>query len=312
MPATRRSGAIDSNKEPNTTTLSSTTTTRRSPPSEQLPGFFLVIYPIILGLGSLYSVISPTANPSISSQHSQPLAPGIASDLNHPPLSYFARKDNFLNQYFVKVGWLWTTASFLALILTQPYYNGVNARAKRIQQALSRFAIITFFWILTTQWFFGPALIDRSFRATGGRCEYDPTFAAKANPEFIQSGLACKMTGGDWKGGHDISGHVFLLVTSSASLLIEKYALGLFVEDTTTKEGETAGEIIPGSRKWGSRFTWVTISLDFWMLFMTAIWFHTWTEKLSGLGIATTALGLVYYLPRVVPEWRQYVGMPGA
>ena len=38
--------------------------------------------------------------------------------------------------------------------------------------------------------------------------------------EFVTS-QACKQIGGVWKGGHDISGHVFILVLGSASLMAE-------------------------------------------------------------------------------------------
>ena len=38
--------------------------------------------------------------------------------------------------------------------------------------------------------------------------------------EFV-TGQACKAVGGTWRGGHDISGHVFILVLGSAFLGLE-------------------------------------------------------------------------------------------
>ena len=44
---------------------------------------------------------------------------------------------------------------------------------------------------------------------------------------------------------------------------------------------------------------------------MTATYFHTWFEKLTGWAVALTALGVIYVLPTQVEVVRQLVGRPG-
>ena len=50
---------------------------------------------------------------------------------------------------------------------------------------------------------------------------------------------------------------------------------------------------------------------SWWMLLMTAAYFHTWFEKFTGLLVAFTGIYVVYFLPRGVPAYRAIVGMPG-
>ena len=52
-------------------------------------------------------------------------------------------------------------------------------------------------------------------------------------------------------------------------------------------------------------------ALSGWMLLMTAAYFHTWFEKLTGSLLAAAAVYAVYFLPRAVPPLRQIWGLPG-
>ncbi len=83
-----------------------------------------------------------------------------------------------------------------------------------------RWALVTAWWVLVTQWCFGPPLIDRGFRITGGRCEAARAPTAAGAKDFFTA-AACRAAGGRWSGGHDISGHVFLLVLGSCFLAQE-------------------------------------------------------------------------------------------
>ena len=311
--------------------------------SDQKPqSYYLLFYVILLMLGSLYSAISPNA---ASTSDPLPLAAGITSDASIPyspsPVNYFAYKRNFLNLYFVKIGWVWTTLAFLLIHLTttRPSLQSNSSSNTKTPlhhiQALVRYGIITTSWLLTTQWFFGPALIDRSFTITGGHCEshtpaLDPLSAsytpAEVDMTTLTSSLACKASGGHWRGGHDISGHIFILVLSSASLLLELYiadrhashphisprAAASLAHDMTDEEkvwiggweSETAAKI----RVYSRYLVWTVVALDVWMILMTAIWFHTWTEKLSGLLLGSGTIWLVYWLPEFVQGWRAVVG----
>ncbi|KEF58627.1 uncharacterized protein A1O9_06553 [Exophiala aquamarina CBS 119918] len=289
-------------------------------PSPYLP----LVYPLILVLGSFYSIISPAAFPPPAT----PLAAGLASDLNAPPSNYFSGKKNVFNLYFVKIGWFWTTLAFTLLqFTTRP--PPANTQ-KHYMQATLRYVLITLSWYLTTQWFFGPALIDRSFTITGGQCE--PQFYNEAGLQetldlkFISSGPACKVAGGTWRGGYDISGHVFMLVLSSAFLLYELYiadrhsshpsvspqAAARLAHDLTEEERNAVGgwepEWIARVRVWSRYLLYLVVILDLWMLMMTAIWFHTWLEKASGLVLAGFTVWGTYFLGDLAEGWKAIVG----
>lgn len=294
--------------------------------------YYLLIYAAILAAGSLYSQISPDAGPS----QAIPLAPGISSNANTPykpqVTNYFAGKHNLVNIYFVKIGWFWTTLAFTLLqITTRPSSRPISRpNQSHYVQSATRYALVTLAWIFTTQWLFGPPLIDRSFTITGGHCEARPvTLRDGIEPidlAHMTSSIACKMAGGRWRGGHDISGHVFMLVLSSAFLLLELYlsdqhsahphvsdraaaavAKGMSEEERTAVGGWES-ENMARLRMYSRYFVWAVVALDLWMLMMTAIWFHTWLEKLSGLFIASSTLFGVYWAADFLPAWRRVVG----
>jgi Inositol phospholipid synthesis and fat-storage-inducing TM len=294
-------------------------------------------------VGSLFSVLSPSASPS---SYSTAFTPGVASDLNTPQtpqtLNYFAGKQNILNLYFVKIGWFWTTLAFLLLQFTSlnPFLQRQQQQQRstpsnnRVLQAIVRYSLMTLTWILTTQWFFGPALIDRSFTSTGGRCVpqhsqafYSSSSTSSSSPaaasslgaraihlSSVATNVSCKAKGGQWLGGHDISGHFFMLVLSSACLFLEFFISESQVQAAEDARGEKTSEeqeeteAVVKARLWAHYLVWTVIVLDGWMLLMTAIWFHTLFEKLSGLTLAALSVWAVYFLPRFWPAWRGVVG----
>ncbi len=137
---------------------------------------------------------------------------------------------------------------------------------------------------------------------------------------------ACKTIGGQWKGGHDISGHVFLLILGSAMIWLELLPAVLRMEGLRearrimTSDGlirsasiEADVQLEPASEPhgygvWGSL---LVLGSSWWMLLMTAAYFHTWFEKFTGLIVAFGTIYAVYFLPRAVPAFRRIVGMPG-
>jgi hypothetical protein len=161
--------------------------------------------------------------------------------------------------------------------------------------------MVTTWWIFVTQWFFGPAIIDRGFLLTGGQCELarqadNGDVNMDSTRQFVTS-MACKAVGGKWAGGHDISGHVFLLVLGSMFLLEE--VLHVVLRSSREKEERTilmadgavksavieavqVGDSAPESYgQWnlGVKFVMIVSGLSIWMLLMTAAYFHTWFEK---------------------------------
>lgn len=144
----------------------------------------------------------------------------------------------------------------------------------------------------------------------------------------IATGFSCKAVGGEWRGGHDVSGHFFILVLSSAFLFLEFFiseshagaahphispsTAARIATETSEEEKRASGgwesEEAVKARLWTWYITWTVILLDGWMLLMTAIWFHTLFEKVSGLTLASLTIWAVYFLPRFWPEWKGVVG----
>jgi len=282
------------------TPMSATTTTaaKRNPPYLPTPTELALLagYPIVLLFGAVYSAISPQtrAAPYDALRHAHAQDPGLAP-------SYFARKDNILNIFFVKRGWAWITVAFFVFALTHP---ALDSGVKRARAAV-RWAVVTTWWIFVTQWFFGPAIIDRGFRWSGGRCEVAivETAQGTGGKTDMFTAAACKAAGGRWSGGHDISGHVFLLVLGSFFLVQEvgwvaarwasliKEERSVVMHDGAVKgaavEGEPHGrreEVVVSTLEAlgkGGSFAAAIAGLCGWMLLMTAIYFHTWFEKVS-------------------------------
>lgn len=154
---------------------------------------------------------------------------------------------------------------------------------------------MTAWWAAVTQWFFGAPLIDRGFRLTGGVCaklEKDGVAGMSVTEEVLTS-AACKLAGGQWRGGHDISGHVVLLTLGCAFLGME--ILPVVLRYTGLGEQRVVrgrdGSIkragrLGGAPEWdgqdgnkGVGIPLVVAGLSWWMLLMTAAYFHTWVEK---------------------------------
>jgi len=180
-----------------------------------------------------------------------------------PQPTYFSHKHNIFNTFFVKYGWLWTTLTYT--------YHATRLRHTRPLQAVLRWALATAWWVLVTQWCFGPPLMDRMFVLTGGLCEVatNPDFTDRSRlttPELLVTSAACKLEKGNWRGGHDLSGHVFMLTHAS---------LFLWSEIMPTLQ-------MGGAKQWMHPATWAVgalLSLWWWMLVMTGVHFHTWREK---------------------------------
>lgn len=288
-----------------TTTASSNP---RNPPFLPTPNeaALLLTYPVVLAFGTLFSLLSPTVRNApydhVLQAHSQ--------DPAFSP-SYFARKSNVFNVFFVKRGWGWISLAFFVFLYTHP----ATATAQRRLRGMVRWGLVTTWWVLVTQWCFGPALIDRSFRFTGGKCELADARldAGEARTTDIFTGVACKAAGGKWRGGHDISGHVFLLVLGSYFLAQEvgwvylnhwrrgsagpvslRDDRSVLMHDGAVKSAAVEAERLTAVAEhrvlsaWealglGGKVAGSVVVLSWWMLLMTAIYFHTWFEKVRVL-----------------------------
>lgn len=304
-----RSNMSSSSSQPNGTPQaapsSSSAPPTRNPPFLPTPleAALLLAYPLILGFGTLFSILSPTVR-------NAPYDHGTQSHSQDPAFapSYFARKSNVFNVYFVKRGWLWITAAFFVFLFTHP----ATAAAHKRTRGVVRWALVTGWWVLVTQWCFGPAIIDRGFRFTGGKCEVADIKleAGVADGGDIFTNVACKAAGGRWSGGHDISGHVFLLVLGSFFLVQEvgwvylnhwrrgaaagpvmvRDERSVVMRDGAVKSAAVEAALFSGADEhrvadawealaFGGKFAGAVIFTSWWMLLMTAIFFHTWFEK---------------------------------
>ena len=157
--------------------------------------------------------------------------------------------------------------------------------------------------------------------------------AEMSSTEKAFTHAACKTIGGQWRGGHDISGHVFLLILGSAMLWLEllpallrmeglREARRILTSDGLVRsaaietvdepaQGQGKNMKIPEETSLGVKAALGVAGMSWWMLLMTAAYFHTWFEKFTGLAVAFTAVWMVYFLPRAVPGLRRVVGLPG-
>lgn len=226
-----------------------------------------------LTLSPHFVVMPPTPPALRPHQHIASIYPAIVllgllvANLGNIPESYFGNKRNLFNVYFVKLGWFWTTLVYLPYA----YFILSDRKLQSFARCVARWLMVTVYWFLLTQWAFGPSIIDRVFVATGGACD---TIQQDEDPStlVVLEQAACRKKGGDWTGGHDVSGHCLLLIHSSLFLLEELSWLWYTPSSST---------II---RKNQSYFTVIAglLSLWAWMLLMTSIYFHGHYELLSG------------------------------
>ncbi|OAA50307.1 alpha-galactosidase [Metarhizium rileyi] len=301
----------------------------RNPPILPTPTERLVLaaFPLILIFGTVFSVLSPETR----SAHYDPVTQSHSQDPSAAP-SYFARKSNLFNVLFVKRGWAWITFAFYFFLLTHPSggAGSLDVTPRRLRATL-RWVAVTAWWFLVTQWCFGPPMIDRGFRWTGGKCHLaeQEVVEGSAGLGDAVTAAACKAAGGKWNGGHDISGHVFLLVLGTCFLAQEigwsvsrwcsrmNEERCIVLPDGAVKSAHVEAETAAGQGEGGyslgigAKTALGVVGLNLWMLLMTAIYFHTWFEKLTGLATALVGVYLVYIVPRFTPAARAIVGLPG-
>ncbi|KFY39634.1 hypothetical protein V495_05833 [Pseudogymnoascus sp. VKM F-4514 (FW-929)] len=262
----------------------------------------LALYPATLVFGSIFGLIDPATRAS----------PYLDTHQSHDPAlapSYFAKKSNLVNVLFVKRGWFWVTVSYFLFLFTNAAIGarGSDALARKRIQGTLRWGIVTLWWVFVTQWFFGPAIIDRGFLLTGGACELkdmiDRGDAKADRAERFLTSMACKARGGTWSGGHDISGHVFLLVLGSMFLFQEvlhvalRAAKGREERVVLLQNGEVKSADSESEAERADTQNVITAS--------------PWDFGLTGLLVAFSGVFVVYFLPRFVPSWRAIIGMPG-
>uniref|UniRef100_A0A2R5LKW7 Putative inositol phospholipid synthesis protein scs3p n=1 Tax=Ornithodoros turicata TaxID=34597 RepID=A0A2R5LKW7_9ACAR len=233
----------------------------------------------------------------------------VVCDFLPLPRTYFSRKENIFNAYFVKLGWGWTlvVVGLFVYLSARVYCCGDRNLVKR---HMFRLAIGTAVWFISINSF----LLLEFYT---GRCTSDK----------YGSRSACIKSGYRWLG-FDISGHSFLLIY--CNLLIMEEAKSLrgwekigemirnekFDEDSPLKEipeeklvvlREEYSKLTPYIRYLFVGMTFLSILWDV-MLVCTVIYFHTMVQKVSG-GIIAVLLWFVTYRLLYTLPWSP--GLPG-
>ncbi|KAI5949884.1 hypothetical protein KGF54_005361 [Candida jiufengensis] len=224
--------------------------------------------------------------------------------------NYYNQKGNFINQFFVKKGWGWTTL-IIILFYTFVIIPKSNNKPKTLALGVIKYLVVTFWWILFTQWCFGLPIMDKIFVYTGGVCQLDTS--VNQPHTFIQdletlvwksssvSSYHCRKLKGNWSGGHDPSGHVFLMIHSSIYLYleIENYITwNYLVHELKLLKNKQLKNPLDIVQLVIEISTIGLIGLWWFMLLMTNVYFHSILEKLVGLGFGYFGVALVYILPR--------------
>lgn len=114
-------------------------------------------------------------------------------DLLPAPPTYFARKDNFLNWFFVRMGWGWTFLVMGAFVFLTSYTYCCGNKSL-VRQHLTRLALATCWWYTATSIF-----------------NYIDNLTGFCTLEGVRGKRQCVEGSGGWYS-FDISGHAFLLI----------------------------------------------------------------------------------------------------
>lgn len=182
-----------------------------------------------------------------------------------------------------------------------------------------RYIVATSAWLLFANWFFGPPLSERILTATGAvcvpssnpgqspvedlYCRTRTPLSSSSHPALFSSSSAASLKTSKsiramWKGGHDISGHTFIMVLSSLLLLedVAPYLAALLGRSAIGRilfPNKVPADV--ARTRWDAKaYAAVGASVGLvglwsWMLLNTAIYFHTPQEKISGLLVGLLA-----------------------
>lgn len=230
--------------------------------------------------------------------------------------NYYNNKSNVFNQVFVKRGWFWTTVVVLvfygALFTAQNHplvKTNYRQRLQLLRRILVRYVVMTIWWVLFTQWCFGLPLMDKIFVYSGGKCAGIPnavgnldlfTPSAQGYESTKISSYTCRRLKGSWEGGHDPSGHVFLLTHLSLYLFHEVLPFWNLRRAQEAVADFRALRLLAVQLLLNLPHVVVGPLIGLWwfMLLMTNIYFHSVGEKFVGLMFGFVAVAVVYYAPR--------------
>lgn len=170
------------------------------------------------------------------------------------------------------------TAHSLALLLSPPPHNTdgivVSNRTPLFLRHLRTLLLATVYWFFLTQrtWFLTPgqSVSQRILLYTGGECVPAALSSSQASSGMSDFPVCTGGRGEYYRGGHDVSGHTFILVLSSL-LLVDHVTPALLARSRAAREV-----------RWTTYAALALVALWWWMLVATSVYFHTPIEKATG------------------------------
>ena len=241
----------------------------------------LVIAALAVAHGTYFSLrhdtFLDTSDPLLTVQ------PHHLADTHH-----FASKRSPLNLIFLKWSWAWSTAAFLALLVPP------RSLARRLLQ----WTLATAAWSACAVSFFGPGLLARLATASGAECglHLGPASFVPIPASFCDAAVSVSRATHPHlfplvlvldpetdldrpfvprlRRGHDVSGHVFLLTLAV-----------LFLADQL-RQTRSATHIYARVAVGALLALWV------FSLWVTSVYFHSPSEKISGFCTGLSPLSL--------------------
>lgn len=240
--------------------------------------WWLYIYPFLVVFGYVSSAIIP--NQELDRERKE---------------WYWISGRNIINHTFAYEGRYFFDGCFLALFILQFYVKASydesllptnnNNNSQKNWREWSKKTIRVYllkFLIVYVTLFACFLFIDHVFIWTGGSCDISDTKSAQK----------CKSLGGVWSGGFDISGH-FCFLTNISLILWQELKL-LF---NSSNQYSVYWTTFPRVVHWlilSILLIWINI------LSITAIYYHTFLEKVLGCLLGYSCLVLIYYtIPKV-------------
>lgn len=186
-----------------------------------------------------------------------------------------------------------------------------NTRVQAVSTAhvaasVRRYLLATLYWFYLTQatWFgrsLGPSITFRILRSSGAVC-VPSALSSEAVAQAGQGGLhadgphdagapplVCTGARGEyWRGGHDVSGHAFMMIHCGMFVFELVYPLlpalfpSLFRYAASARPPAAPKRFHPVVMLLGYAAV-AMIALCWWMLLMTSLFFHSSSEKLTGV-----------------------------
>lgn len=181
------------------------------------------------------------------------------------------------------------------------------SRKREPRLSFHRAVKIAFYFVLAlaiNNWFFGPLVVERLNVATGGHCvDSDGTLLGAS----LRMYECRENTDFDWVDGFDLSGHFYFLVTLCMLLIDSVSMWARDLERAGIRSVFAALQQKPRALRVALSLQVVILAAWLFELAVTAIFFHTLTEKAAGL---TVAFAFVYLwcaaAERLVPvHWEQ-------